>query len=110
MSSPGRPPKPDGKKRQSLHISLYTEDLERLEKLTDNRSEFLRDCIEQAWEAKHGEQVTLTLTLPRRLVEDLVKVVADQLPAQQASLVKQLMRGVLANATVSKANGAGGVE
>jgi hypothetical protein len=108
MTSPGRPPKPDGKKRQPLHISLYAEDLERLEQLTDNRSEFIRGCIERAWEEEHGEEVTLTLTLPKWLIEDLVKAVADQLPPQQASMVKLLARGLLANTAASKTNGTGG--
>jgi metal-responsive CopG/Arc/MetJ family transcriptional regulator len=108
MTSPGRPPKPDGKKRQPLHISLYAEDLERLEQLTDNRSEFIRGCIERAWEEKHGEQVTLTLTLPKWLIEDLLKTLTEQLSPQQASLVRQLVRGLVANAAVSNANGASG--
>jgi metal-responsive CopG/Arc/MetJ family transcriptional regulator len=74
----GRPIKPDGKKRQQLHISLYVEDLERLDQLTDNRSEFLRQCIANAWEEKRGGEVTVSVTLPKSLVRDLRKV-AEQL-------------------------------
>ncbi len=69
----GRPAKPDRKKRQQLHISLYAEDLERLDQLTDNRSEFIRECIAKAWEEKCGGEVTLSITLSRALARDLLK-------------------------------------
>lgn len=74
----GRPAKPDQKKRQQLHISLYAEDLERLDRLTDNRSEFLRQCIARAWEERAEGEATLSVKLPRSLVRELQKIV-DQL-------------------------------
>src|SRR5262245_41162716 len=74
----GRPAKPDQEKRQQLDISLYAEDIERLERLTDNRSEFIRQCIAKAWEEKADGEVTLSVTMPKSLVRELRKVV-DQL-------------------------------
>ena len=74
----GRPAKPDQKKRQQLHISLYAEDLERLDRLTDNRSEFLRQCIAKAWEERVEEEATLSINLPKSLVRELRKI-AQQL-------------------------------
>jgi Arc/MetJ-type ribon-helix-helix transcriptional regulator len=71
----GRPAKPDQKKRQQLHISLYAEDIERLDQLTDNRSEFLRQCIAKAWEEQVDGEPTMSVTLPRSLVRQLRKVV-----------------------------------
>jgi hypothetical protein len=80
----GRPAKPDQKKRQQLHISLYAEDLERLDQLTDNRSEFLRQCIAKAWEEQVDGESTLSISLPRSLVKELRKVV-DQLEPRHAA-------------------------
>jgi hypothetical protein len=74
----GRPAKSDQNKRQQLHISLYAEDLERLDQLTDNRSEFLRQCIAKAWEEQVEGEATLSVALPKSLVRELRKVV-DQL-------------------------------
>lgn len=74
----GRPAKPDQKKRQQLHISLYAEDLERLDRLTDNRSEFIRQCIAKAWEEHAEREATLSVTLPKSVVRELRKIV-DQL-------------------------------
>lgn len=97
-NGPGRPPKPDAKKRQPLHISLYQEDLERLSELTDNRSEFLRHCIHSSWDKQQSDTVTLSLSLPKWLVEELVSAVASQLPPPHAQLVRTLARGWLAHA------------
>jgi hypothetical protein len=74
----GRPAKPDQKKRQQLHISFYAEDLERLDQLTDNRSEFLRQCIARAWEEQVESEATLSIALPKSLVRELRKAI-DQL-------------------------------
>jgi hypothetical protein len=76
----GRPAKPDQKKRQQLHISLYAEDLERLDQLTDNRSEFLRQCIAKAWEEQAEGEATLSISLPVSLVRELRKVVKQLEP------------------------------
>jgi hypothetical protein len=78
----GRPAKPARKKRQQLHISLYAEDLERLDQLTDNRSEFLRECIAKAWEEKRGDEVTLSVTLSRSLARELLKAAGQRQPRQ----------------------------
>jgi metal-responsive CopG/Arc/MetJ family transcriptional regulator len=86
----GRPAKPDQKKRQQLHISLYAEDLERLDKLTDNRSEFLRQCIAKAWEEQAESEASLSVTLPKSLVRELRKL-ADQLePRSQVATYRTL--------------------
>lgn len=69
----GRPAKPARKKRQQLHISLYAEDIERLDQLTDNRSEFLRQCIAKAWEEQDDREVTLSVTLPKSLARELLQ-------------------------------------
>lgn len=74
----GRPAKPDQKKRQQLHISLYADDLERLDQLTDNRSEFLRQCIAKAWEEKEETEETLSIKVPKSLARELRKI-ADQI-------------------------------
>jgi hypothetical protein len=92
---PGRPPKSDGQKRQSVHISVYAEDLERLNQLTDNRSVFLRDCIERAWEEEHGEDVTVSVTLPKWLIEALVNAVTAQMPARERTLIETAANGLL---------------
>jgi hypothetical protein len=77
----GRPAKPDQKKRQQLHISLYAEDLERLDQLTDNRSEFLRQCIAKAWEEQAESDTTMSVALPKSFVRQLRKL-AEQLESR----------------------------
>jgi metal-responsive CopG/Arc/MetJ family transcriptional regulator len=95
QSGPGRPSKSDGQKRQSLHVSVYTEDLERLDQLTENRSEFLRGCIERAWEEEHSEDVTISVTLPKWLIEELVKALTAQMPARERTLIETAAKGLL---------------
>jgi hypothetical protein len=86
----GRPAKPDQKKRQQLHISLYAEDIERLDQLTDNRSEFLRQCIAKAWEEKvHGE-ATLSVTLPKSFVRELRKIAEQLEPRTEGGFYRTL--------------------
>ncbi len=98
ISSPGRPTKPDAQKRQPLHISLYGEDFDRLNQLTDNRSEFIRTCIEKAWEKENGEEITLTVTLPKWLIDEIVGVVVAGLPAAHANMVKTVVSGWIRSA------------
>jgi hypothetical protein len=86
----GRPTKPDQKKRQQLHISLYAEDLERLDRLTDNRSEFLRQCINKAWEEQVEGEATLSITLPKSVVRSLRKVLDEQEPRHQTPSYRML--------------------
>jgi metal-responsive CopG/Arc/MetJ family transcriptional regulator len=86
----GRPAKPDQKKRQQLHISLYAEDLERLDRLTDNRSEFLRQCIAKAWEDHVNGEATLSVALPKSLVRELQKVVEQLEPRNQVTSYRTL--------------------
>jgi hypothetical protein len=88
---PGRPAKPASKRRQQLHISLYPEDIARLDALTDNRSEFLRQCIAQAWEQKHHGEVKVTLTLPKWLLDGMLKTAAERLPPEQVDTFQYLM-------------------
>jgi hypothetical protein len=85
----GRPVKPDQKKRQQLHISLYADDLERLDRLTDNRSEFLRQCIAKAWEEQAEAEATVSITVPKSLARQLRKV-ADQLEPRKPSSAFQI--------------------
>lgn len=86
----GRPAKPDQKKRQQLHISLYAEDLERLDRLTDNRSEFLRQCIAKAWEEQADSEATLSVALPKSLVLELRKIVDQLEPRKQVTAHRTL--------------------
>ena len=76
----GRPAKLDRNKRQQLHISLYAEDLERLDQLTDNRSEFLRQCIAKAWDEQEEREATLSVALPKSLVRELRKIIEQLEP------------------------------
>jgi metal-responsive CopG/Arc/MetJ family transcriptional regulator len=87
----GRPAKPDQKKRQQLHISLYAEDLERLDRLTDNRSEFLRQCIARAWEEQADGEATLSIALPKSLVRELQKIVEQLEPRRQVMSYRTLV-------------------
>jgi hypothetical protein len=93
--SPGRPSKSDDQKRQPLHISVYTEDLQRLEQLTNNRSEFLRSCVQRAWEEEHGEQVTLSVTLPKWLIEEILKTVTAQIPEREGAMIQSAVKSLL---------------
>ncbi len=86
----GRPSKPDQKKRQQLHISLYAEDLERLDRLTDNRSEFLRQCIAKAWKEQADSEATLSVALPKSLVLELRKIVDQLEPRNQVTAHRTL--------------------
>jgi Arc/MetJ-type ribon-helix-helix transcriptional regulator len=86
----GRPAKPDQKKRQQLHISLYAEDLERLDRLTDNRSEFIRQCIAKAWEEQVDGEAMLSVTLPKSFVRQLRKVAEQLEPRHQMPTFRML--------------------
>ena len=90
-NSPGRPPKPDGQKRQQLHFSLYEEDIARLEELTDNRSEFIRQCIAQSWAEKFDGDQTITLTIPKWLVKELIHLIQERMPPKRATIVEALV-------------------
>jgi hypothetical protein len=87
----GRPVKPDQNKRQQLHISLYAEDLERLDQLTDNRSEFLRQCIAKAWEEQVESEAMLSVALPKSLVRELRKIVDQLEPRHQVISYRTLI-------------------
>ncbi len=93
MSShkPGRPAKPASKKRQQLHISLYPEDIERLDQLTDNRSEFLRQCIARSWDEKHDGGVKLSISLPKWLLREVLKTAEQMLPPDKAATFEALV-------------------
>jgi hypothetical protein len=86
----GRPSKPDQKKRQQLHISLYAEDIERLDRLTDNRSEFFRQCIAKAWEEQMESESTLAVSLPTSFVRQMRKVV-DQLDPHNPAITHRTL-------------------
>ncbi|RIK39826.1 MAG: hypothetical protein DCC55_16960 [Chloroflexi bacterium] len=90
-NSVGRPPKGERQKRRQLQFSLYTEDIERLEELTDNRSEFIRDCIAKAWEQKYDGEQTLTITVPRWLVQEILQLLKERLGPQRADLAAALI-------------------
>jgi Arc/MetJ-type ribon-helix-helix transcriptional regulator len=87
----GRPAKLDQNKRQQLHISLYAEDLERLDRLTDNRSEFIRQCITKAWEEQVEGEATLSVALPKSLVRQLRKIVEQIEPRHQGPVHRTLV-------------------
>ena len=70
----GRKPKNDDEqKRQQVAFSLYADDLERLDQLTSNRSEFLRRAISDAWQVKETGKIVVLMT-PAQLdaLRDLV--------------------------------------
>ncbi len=96
-ATPGRPAKPDGQKRKQLHLSLYTEDIERLDQLTDNRSEYVRHLIEEAWHKKRATEVALQVTLPAGLVRELLQVANDQLSPQEMGVVRRLVQRVVSH-------------
>jgi hypothetical protein len=96
-ATPGRPAKPDGKKRKQLHLSLYTEDIERLDQLTDNRSEYVRQLIEEAWHKKRMPEVAVQVTLPAGLVRELLQVANDQLSPQEMGVVRRLVQRVVSH-------------
>ena len=99
---PGRPAKPASKRRQQLHISLYPEDIRRLDALTDNRSEFLRQCIAKAWAEKHDGEVTLTVKLPRRLLHGLLTSASVSAPPQHAGALQTLIDQVITEEVVAE--------
>lgn len=95
LNSAGRPSKGERDKRQQLQFSLYTEDIERLEQLTDNRSEFIRQCIAKSWAAKHDGDQTITLTIPKWLIRELLDVIKERMPAGRATLIQALVEELL---------------
>lgn len=91
--SPGRPVKPDGQKRKQLHISLYAEDIDRLDQLTDNRSDFVRQCIQESWtKQKEAENVTVTLSLPKWVVREALDFVEEHLSPEENAVVQKLVK------------------
>lgn len=91
--SPGRPVKPDGQKRKQLHISLYAEDIDRLDQLTDNRSDFVRQCIQETWtKEKEADEVTLQLTVPRWMVHEALQLVEERLSPEESLIIQKLVR------------------
>src|SRR5262245_44312210 len=91
----GRPPKSEQQRRQQLQISLYSDDIERLGQLTENRSEFIRQCIAEAWSDKFEEEETVTLTIPKRLIADLASLFQQRLPPERAALLAALVDELL---------------
>ncbi|HRW06811.1 MAG TPA: hypothetical protein P5121_17025 [Caldilineaceae bacterium] len=91
-ATPGRPTKPDGKKRKQLHLSLYTEDIERLDQLTNNRSEFVRQLIEDAWQQKMASEVKLSITVPPGLLRELIQLADQHLSAQEKHVAQRLIK------------------
>lgn len=96
--NPGRPPKQAAKKRQQLHFSMYDEDIQRLEELTDNRSEFIRQCIAKAWSEKHDGDQTLTLNVPTWLIRELLLLIKQRTPPSRAAIVEALVEELFATA------------
>lgn len=93
--SPGRPVKPDGQKRKQLHISLYSEDIDHLDQLTDNRSDFLRHCITESWQKQEEEDVTVSLTLPKWVVREMLHFVEETLTPEETTVVQKLMKRLM---------------
>ncbi|MEZ4861120.1 MAG: hypothetical protein R3C14_07435 [Caldilineaceae bacterium] len=89
--APGRPAKPDGQKRKQLHISLYTEDIDRLDQLTDNRSDFIRQCISEAWTKQQEEAMTFAVTLPHGVMRELFGLVEETLTPEEVMVVQKLV-------------------
>lgn len=91
--SPGRPAKPDGQKRKQLHISLYAEDIDRLDQLTDNRSDFVRQCIQETWtKQKEEDDITLSFTIPKWMVREALQLVEERLSPEESLIIQKLVR------------------
>jgi hypothetical protein len=99
---PGRPAKPESKRRQQLHISLYPEDIRRLDALTDNRSEFLRQCIAKAWAEKHDGETTVTIKLPKRLLHGLLTTVTVEAPSPQVNAMQTLVEQIAPDSLLAR--------
>lgn len=95
LQAVGRPAKPDGNKRQQLQFSLYAEDIVRLEQLTDNRSEFIRQCIAKAWLEKNNGEKMITLQVPQSLLQELLGVLKQRLAPNRAALLQALIDDLL---------------
>jgi metal-responsive CopG/Arc/MetJ family transcriptional regulator len=95
QNSAGRPAKANRERRKQLQLSLYEDDIARLEQLTDNRSEFVRDCIARAWSQKHDGDQTITLTVPKWLIRELLELMRRRVPASRAALVQVLVEELL---------------
>lgn len=89
MAEAGRPTKPEDEKRIATAISLYASDRERLDQLTDNRSEFVRQAIERAWSERQGAVVTLRI--PRTLLDGLLTTADQRLEPDQAGALRALV-------------------
>lgn len=89
MAEAGRPTKPEDEKRIATAISLYASDRERLDQLTDNRSEFVRQAIERAWAERQGAVVTLRI--PRALLDGLLATADQRLEPDQAGALRALV-------------------
>jgi metal-responsive CopG/Arc/MetJ family transcriptional regulator len=93
--SAGRPAKASRERRQQLQFSLYAEDVERLEQLTDNRSEFVRQCIARAWSEKHDGDQSITITIPKWLIREMLELLRRRMPPSRAALVQALVEELL---------------
>ena len=93
----GRPAKPDGQKRKQLHLSLYAEEIERLDQLTDNRSEFVRALIAQAWHRQADGDLKLQLRVPGGIVREVLQLTEDYLSPQEASVIQRLLKRLTRN-------------
>ena len=76
----GRKPS-DAPKRNQVAFSLYDDDIEKLDQLTGNRSEFLRQAISDAWQIRERGLVAVLMT-PAQL--DALHELAKSLPAKKA--------------------------
>jgi hypothetical protein len=102
---PGRPAKPPSKRRQQLHISLYSDDIERLDQLTDNRSEFIRQCIARAWSERHEGEIALTVTVPKWLLHGMLKTASQRLPPDHVRAFRTLIEQIMDDGEVVEVNG-----
>jgi Arc/MetJ-type ribon-helix-helix transcriptional regulator len=93
--SAGRPAKASKERRQQLQFSLYAEDVERLGQLTDNRSEFVRQCIARAWSEKHEGDQEITIKIPKWLIREIMELVRRRVSPSRAALVQALVEELL---------------
>lgn len=85
----GRPAKPEEEKRIATTISLYAGDKDRLDQLTDNRSEFVRQAIDRAWSEQQTDMVTVRI--PRFLLDGLLASADQRLDSGQAAALRALV-------------------
>ena len=83
--------------RSHSHTSspCSSEDIDHLDQLTDNRSDFLRHCITESWQKKEEEDVAVSLTLPKWVVREMLHFVEETLTPEETTVVQKLVKRLM---------------